>query len=457
MKRALLLCLVTLITLFSWAADTKYNYDFAQANADGVIIYYRITSDTTVETQNGSPSVYATETYFGDVTIPETVTYEGKTYTVTGVGADTFMYSGSLTSVSLPSTITYIEEYAFFQCSSLKEIILPDGVTSIGVDAFYECMSLEYIEIPESVSSIGLAALCGCVSLKSVKIPRGLSYLPGYLFSDCTTLVDVELPLNLTSLDAGIFYHCVALTTAYIPSTVVTLGIDLFRQCTSLQTVTLPMSVEMMDDGIFSSCSKLKTVYAYNPEPPSINFVQTGPFSGISSDCVLYVPIGAKEKYEKANGFSGSFKEIIEMNMLSVSTDRGASDISATSATISGSAVAGDLEMTERGFEYWTGTEDLMTVVVDGDEAEMTATLTDLEPNTTYSFRAYAIDATGTIYGRTRTFTTSEPDGIEAVALDGNIEVSGYYTLGGQRVNAPQRGVNIVKFVDGTTKKLLIK
>ena len=70
--------------------------------------------------------------YSGNINIPEQVTYNGTTYTVVGIADEAFTNSSSMTSLTLPSTLTYIGKNAFQMCFDLTELTIPASVTSIG-------------------------------------------------------------------------------------------------------------------------------------------------------------------------------------------------------------------------------------------------------------------------------------------------------------------------------------
>ena len=146
MKKLLLLKLLALVACLSSALSATADYADFSATYNGKTIYYKITSSAnkTVEVsddRNPNMSVYSP--YEGAVTIPSTVTYNGTTYTVTGIGNSAFATSAGLTSVTLPNTITYIGQSAFAyngstSCSpNFNTITIPNSVTTIGDYAFY--------------------------------------------------------------------------------------------------------------------------------------------------------------------------------------------------------------------------------------------------------------------------------------------------------------------------------
>ena len=92
--------------------------DITVANADGVTIYYKLINDSTelsVSYLGSSPEDYSCE-YSGDVVIPESVTYNGVSYPVISIGYGAFQSCSSLTSVTIPNSVTSIDDYAFFGC-----------------------------------------------------------------------------------------------------------------------------------------------------------------------------------------------------------------------------------------------------------------------------------------------------------------------------------------------------
>ena len=173
MKRIFLMLLLCTTYLASWA------HDFEMGG-----IYYDITSSTdltvAVTYRGNSSSNYSNE-YSGAVTIPETVTYDSKTYSVTSIGYDAFYKCSSLTSITIPESVTSIGSGAFYNCSSLTSITIPEGVTWFGNSAFFGCSSLTSITIPESVTSIASYAFYFCSSLTYIVC---LASIPPNIYND---------------------------------------------------------------------------------------------------------------------------------------------------------------------------------------------------------------------------------------------------------------------------------
>ena len=114
------------------------------------------------------------------------------------------------------SNIISIENWAFQNCSSLTTISLPDSVTSIGTEAFRSCSSLTTISLPDSLTSIGGSAFQNCASLTSISLPDSLTSIGGWAFQYCTSLTTIKLPNSLTSIGSAAFGGCSSLENVTI-------------------------------------------------------------------------------------------------------------------------------------------------------------------------------------------------------------------------------------------------
>ena len=140
-----------------------------------------------------------------EVIIPDAITFGHYIYEVKEIGKDAFYNYRSLTSITIPESVTSIGDYAFLYCSSLTSITIPNSVTSIGDSAFSCCSGLTSITIPNSVTSIGDYAFLYCSSLTSVTIPNSVTRIGGWAFADCSSLKSVTIPNSVTSIGRGAF------------------------------------------------------------------------------------------------------------------------------------------------------------------------------------------------------------------------------------------------------------
>ena len=135
---------LTLLLLALLLPATAIAHDF---EVDG--IYYRThgSSNYVTVTYKGNTSNEYSNEYSGDITIPNSVRYGGKTYTVTGIDYKAFSYCTGLTSIVIPNSITTIEDNAFQGCSGLSNIAIGKSVNSISYSAFSGCSGLKSITV----------------------------------------------------------------------------------------------------------------------------------------------------------------------------------------------------------------------------------------------------------------------------------------------------------------------
>ena len=339
MKHKIFLSLVAVLL----TALSAQSYDFKSGD-----LYYNTTSGTTVEVtyQSGSTNYQGLTT----ATIPETVTYDGTTYSVTSIGESAFDGCSSLTSITIPNSVMSIEDLAFLDCFSLTSVTIPNSVTRIGEGAFWGCSSLTSIVVesgntmydsrencnaiietasntliagcqsttfPNSVTSIGDGAFTGCSSLTSVTIPNSVTSIEDYAFHYCSSLTSITIPNSITSIGEYAFSSCSSLTSVTIPHSVTSIGEDAFQGCSSLTSVTIPNSVTSIGEDAFQACSSIADIYCYATTPPVCDDDNT--FSGVSKRCYVHVPAGTITNYQVATGwrYFSKFLEISEETSIS--------------------------------------------------------------------------------------------------------------------------------------------
>ena len=177
-------------------------------------------------------------------------------------------YIGSEPSVILPDTVYggdyELYRFAFHGCTSMTSVTIPDSVTSIGEYAFSGCKSLTSVTIPDSVTSIGDDAFSWCKSLTSVTIPDSVTIIRLGVFSECTSLTSVTIPDSVTSIGYEAFRGCTSLTSVTIPDSVTSFGDVAFNGCSGLKELTIPISLNAVESNYspaFDGCTGIQTVH----------------------------------------------------------------------------------------------------------------------------------------------------------------------------------------------------
>ena len=185
-------------------------------------------------------------------------------------------YSGSATSVQVPSTIggyavQVIGARAFQGNTVLESVELPDGLTTIYAYAFENCTSITSIHLPDSITTLGYKVFGGCNNLVSANYPVNWvnspsgngsnSYEYGNVFSGCPKLTEIEIPEGVKAIAPHSFANLTTLTSVTLPSSLTEIGAYAFAGATGLTEVTLPSNTKTIRDYAFADCAGLKDIY----------------------------------------------------------------------------------------------------------------------------------------------------------------------------------------------------
>ncbi len=188
--------------------------------------------------------------YSGNIIIPDTVENVGIKYAVTAIGENAFFANKSLTSVSIPASVTDIKEFAFIGCDSLENILVAD--TNLYYLSFngvlYNKDTTYLIQYPNgktatsytihnSAKVIGKGAFAFNTVLATIRMPDSLLAIEENAFLECTVLAYIDIPDKDTLIGSGAFGGCLALNTIAIGAAVATIGEYVFAGCVSLESI----------------------------------------------------------------------------------------------------------------------------------------------------------------------------------------------------------------------------
>ena len=364
---------------------------------------------------------------------------------ITSIGDGVFLSSNSLTNLTLSSKVTSIGESAFRNCSNLKDVryyIYDDLATYIqkGHPAFYVNCGIKYywnnqeittLEIPSSVTSIGNNAFYGCNGLTSVDLPSSITKMGECVFYNCQNLSSVKLPSEITAISNSAFGECISLKNIELPAGITSIGDDAFVNCSNLQNINLPSGITTIGTGAFWYCSNLTNVIL----PSALASIGAIAFANCSN--LANVTLSSNIT---SIGYS-AFSDCNSLKNLTISKD-------VTS-------------IKDIRFYYEYDELELESVYVAWENPIEAGSFFDrikISNCTLYvpqgTKEAYANADVWKDFGNIIEYDAT---GIDKVPNRSNVKEISRYSLNGQRVTSPTKGVNIVVYSDGSIKKVVVQ
>ena len=312
------------------------------------------------------------------------------------LGNSVFKGCSVLTSVTIPSSVTSIGLWAFEGCSGLTSLIIPSSVTSIERSAFKDCSGLTSLTIPSSVTEIG----------KSV-------------FEGCSGLTSLTIPSSVTEIGESAFKGCSGLTSLIIPSSVTSIGSYVFENCSGLTSITIPSSVTEIGGAAFKGCSSLINLY-YKIDKKIETYLWYGhPYINVECGIEYYL-----------------------------------NDKKITSVAIPST-------ITKLGKYAFQNCRDLTSVYVSWQSPIPTGSAfygVDISKCTLYVPQGTEQDYwLAPVWGDFGKIVEFDATGIDKVTTSNDAKELSRYSVNGQRLSAPSKGLNIVKYSDGSVKKVVVQ
>ncbi len=177
--------------------------------------------------------------------IPETVKILESDTVRIGMGF--FRNMSKIKSITLPDSITVIDDFAFEGCTALTSFNVPANVNHIGVGVFSDCGSLKELTSSSAVYRAvnnclvkGNAVVLGCAN--STIPESGVTTVASYAFYKCPTMADVVIPSNINTIEDGAFWYCDGLKVLKLSEMKAGFSQNALTGCTKITTVQLPLS-----------------------------------------------------------------------------------------------------------------------------------------------------------------------------------------------------------------------
>ena len=274
----------------------------------------------------------------------------------------------------------------------------------IGEKAFTDCSRLTSLTLPVGITSIGYDAFAYCSGLTSLTLPAGITSIGEYAFYGCSGLTSLNLPAGITEIGESTFSDCSGLTSLTLPDGITSIGISAFAYCSGLTSLNLPAGITSIDKYAFLDCSGLTSLTL----PDGITSIGSRAFYGCSGLTSLTLPAGITSIGEFAFSYCSGLTSI---------------------------------------YVYAEKVPRIGRYAFEGC-ASRKCTL--YVPKGTYD--NYRLSE----FGYFENIVEFDATGIDKTTTSTDVEEVSRYSLNGQRLAVPVKGLNIVKYSDGTVRKVVV-
>ena len=289
---------------------------------------------------------------------------------------------------------------------------LSGGVRELYVDEndvlgdymFSGCSALTSLIIPSNVTEIGNSAFVNCRGLTSMKIPSSVTNIGDCAFLNCSGLTSLVISSGVTKIGDSAFRNCSGLTSLVIPSGVTEIGFFAFRNCSGL--ISLVISSGVIDGSAFENCSGLTSLIISS----GVTKIDSSAFKNCSGLTSLVIPSGVTEigwfAFENCSGLTSIYVYAEHIYTSGLVAFQGCDKNNCKVYVPKGTY---DYYIKYSDFRYFKNIEEF--------------------------------DATG----------------IDNVITPFHAKEVSRYSINGQRLSAPTKGLNIVTYSDGSVKKVAVQ
>ncbi|MGN8766186.1 leucine-rich repeat protein [Blautia massiliensis (ex Liu et al. 2021)] len=212
---------------------------------------------------------------------------------VTSLADGVFISFDALTSVSMPSSLRSIGNYAFSDCIALPSVTIPEGVTEIGESAFFGMDNLSFVKIPGTVKTIGKNAFRTAgrkIPKLTVTMGKGITTIGANAFT-ATNIYELNIPDSVKTIGEGAFYSCSKLQKVTMGDSVTKIGAHAFAWCEELTSIRLSNNITEIPESMLYVCSKITKVTL----PAKIKSIGKAAFCHCENLTEITIPSGVTE------------------------------------------------------------------------------------------------------------------------------------------------------------------
>lgn len=365
---------------------------------------------------------------------------------VTTIGEAAFSECAELTSLVIPNSVTTIEDGAFYKCSGLTSVYIGTGLEHIGEYIFNECDNLKTAEINSnalvsknySSGEMNAGGLFWGAPVEEVILGEDVTSIGDYAFAGCGML-SVKMSDNLTRIGNQAFWECSWLTSVEFSNNLTYIGEWAFAGCQNLPSITIPQSVKCIDLIAFQWCYNLTKVIVNSNEVVSRENEQ------------YYTLMSCFGRQVKEYTLGEEVKKIARIAFF-LSNELTTVTIPANVTCIEDSA-----------FAECTSLTDIYCYAEQVPETGKDVFIDSNYKNATLHVPANAVEAYRNAeqwkdFGNIVALTDEDPKPTNIESVNSSIKTAErYFTIDGKQITSLQRGLNIVKMSDGTTRKVIVK
>ncbi|MBQ9666796.1 MAG: leucine-rich repeat domain-containing protein [Bacteroidaceae bacterium] len=446
-------------------------YDFV---VDGIC--YNIVSIQDLTCEIAEPSAEYKNNYSGNFRIPSSVKYNGKTLTVVSIGEGAFT-NDDLISVYIPNTVVSIGYNAFW-CNNLQEITIPKSVKRI---------SYQVIRCPVKVNITSLESWFE-IEYPLTSAPSFLFQKGGDLCLNGKIITDLVIPNTIKEIKGRAFSGCTSLTSVSFEkgTSIEEIGEDAFSSCKNIKRVEIPKSVIYLKGSAFAGIPALEEVILEDGETNLLYdsddyyHKNISPFAG--DENIKTIHLGRKassvqsDDYHRLFGKGTYLGSYVYLNVENLSIG----DVFDNVIIADGkNPPRGENQIRYYGIEAknlksLTLGKNIENVTVYNTDVENAIYLTTKTPPTLdgYGYFSNATYINSTLYvpqGSSYLYKSTEgwknfwniveynATAIDEIKTENTITEVGIISLDGRSVEKYQKGINIIKYSDGTSKKVFVK